>query len=101
MIEKIDKEEIINIRDLTNITVDKINEIIEHLNNQKQSFSSLYGIPMKDFIKKEDLKKYLEVIKDEADRENLGYAQIDLTNLILINNGMKNCCDYIIKKFSL
>jgi selenocysteine-specific translation elongation factor len=79
----------------------KINEIIEHLNNQKQSLNSLYGISIKDYIKKEDLKKYLEDLKDKAEEENHSFQLLQLDNLFYINNGLKFCCDYIIKKFSL
>ena len=45
----------------------KINEIVDYLNNQKQSLNSLYGISMKDYIKKEDLREYL--VQNEFDTD--------------------------------
>lgn len=101
MIEKLNLDKYNNIQSATDnfkMIENKINEIIEHLNNQKQSFSSLYGIPMKDFIKKEDLKKYLErninKVKDKIEKN-------DDMDIDMFYRGYKYCLEIIKFNFSL
>lgn len=98
MIEKIDKNEIYDLRSAVNLLTSKINEIIEHLNNQKQSLNSLYGITIQDYIKKEDLKEYLNIQSNDALRR----IQIeDSETLKLFFSGYRFALYCIRSKFDL
>lgn len=115
MIKKLDKEEDLDNKTPYNsrvIMLSKINEIIEKLNIVYFKVEHSIGLEdlypkiidenkVKEYIKKEDLKKYLQELKDKAEEENHSFQLLELDNLYYINNGLKFCCDYIIKKFSL
>jgi hypothetical protein len=74
MIEKIDKNEIYDLRSTVNLLTAKINEIIEHLNNQKQSINSLYGNTVQDNSLYEKYYERNQII-DILETERLKYIE--------------------------